>query len=160
MNWPPKVGRHVQPRGFCCMSKYSKQFKLKVVKEFLKSGGLKRVGLTYLRLGTLMSVNGPWPIKHMAIVVSIPATNAILRNLKYKFSNPWHSIRYQLDQLPPTLGLGVWPRFCNGKNSTMKVVLQPSPIDREDNSLCPNLISKHYSKSLSQNSRPQRCEDV
>ena len=26
------------------MSKYSKQFKLKVVKEFLKSGGLKRVG--------------------------------------------------------------------------------------------------------------------
>ncbi|WP_173959894.1 transposase [Polynucleobacter arcticus] len=25
------------------MSKYSKQFKLKVVKEFLKSGGLKRV---------------------------------------------------------------------------------------------------------------------
>jgi len=44
LNWPPKVGHQVQPRGFCFMSKYSKQFKLKVVKEFLKSGGLKRVG--------------------------------------------------------------------------------------------------------------------
>ena len=44
MNWPPKVGPYVQPRGFCFMSKYSKQFKLKVVQEFLKSGGLKRVG--------------------------------------------------------------------------------------------------------------------
>ena len=43
MNWPPIVGRYVQSRGFCFMSKYSKQFKLKVVKEFLKSGGLKRV---------------------------------------------------------------------------------------------------------------------
>lgn len=53
-----------------------------------------------------MSVNEPWPIKHMAIVISILATNAILRNLKYKFSNTWHSIRYQLDQLPPTLGFG------------------------------------------------------
>lgn len=44
MNRPPKVGNLSPTKGVCFMSKYSEQFKLKVVKEFLKYGGLKRVG--------------------------------------------------------------------------------------------------------------------
>ena len=47
MNWPPKVGHQVQPRGFCFMSKHSTQFKLKVVKEYLKLGGLRRIANLY-----------------------------------------------------------------------------------------------------------------
>ena len=47
MNWPPIVGPYVQPRGFCFMSKYSTEFKLQVVQEYLKSGGKKRVAHLY-----------------------------------------------------------------------------------------------------------------
>ena len=47
MSWPTKVGHPIQLKGVSFMSKYSTQFKLKVVTEYLQGGGYLRVANLY-----------------------------------------------------------------------------------------------------------------
>jgi transposase len=128
------------------MSKYSKQFKLKVVKGFLKSGGLKRVGHLF---EISHSDVRKWTLAYQAHGHSGLNPSHQRHSPQFKVQVLQYMAQHQISARPAAahFGIGSMTTFCNGKNSTIKVVLQPLPIDREDNSLCPNLISKHYSKA-------------
>lgn len=97
------------------MSKYSTDFKLQVVNEYLKLGGQKRVAYLF---NICQSDVRKWSLAYQAHGLSglNPGPKCILRSSRCKCCNTLLGTTYPLGQQQPTLILPLPARFGYGNN--------------------------------------------